>query len=99
MVTGAYSASTSEIDIYFVIRMIDSARFYKNEAQVGVGLRRSGVQRENIFISEFISRCTEDPYTTFAASKVFHGDFTYDKTKAAVKDSIKNLGFGNLNAY
>jgi hypothetical protein len=40
---------------YFVIRMIDSARYYENEAQVGVGVRQSGVKRENIFISELVS--------------------------------------------
>jgi diketogulonate reductase-like aldo/keto reductase len=34
--------------------MIDSARHYENEAQVGIGLRQSGVKREDIFISEFM---------------------------------------------
>jgi hypothetical protein len=34
-------------------------------------------------------------YLTFSvmlASKVFHNDFTYDGTTAALKDSIANLG-------
>ncbi|OAX42034.1 Aldo/keto reductase [Rhizopogon vinicolor AM-OR11-026] len=64
-------------------RMIDSARFYENEAQVGVGIRGSGVKREDIFIT----------------SKVFHTDFTYDHTKAAVKDSIANLGYSYYDLY
>jgi len=64
-------------------RMIDSARYYENEAQVGVGLRQSGVKREDIFIT----------------SKVFHSDYTYDKTKAAVKDSIVNLGYSYYDLY
>ncbi|KAG2135555.1 NADP-dependent oxidoreductase domain-containing protein [Suillus cothurnatus] len=57
-------------------RMIDGARLYKNEVQVGVGVRQSGVKREDVFIT----------------SKVFHNDFTYDGTTAALKDSIANLG-------
>jgi hypothetical protein len=32
-------------------RHIDSARAYKNEAQVGEAVRESGISRENIFIS------------------------------------------------
>ncbi|KAH7885518.1 NADP-dependent oxidoreductase domain-containing protein [Phlebopus sp. FC_14] len=64
-------------------RMIDSARFYGNEEQVGVGVRASGVDRANIFIT----------------SKVFKAEFGIQKTKAAVEDSIKNLGFGYYDLY
>ncbi|KAH7921348.1 Aldo/keto reductase [Leucogyrophana mollusca] len=64
-------------------RMIDSARFYQNEEQVGVGVRQSGVDRAGIFIT----------------SKVFHSEFGYDKTTAAVKDSIKNLGYAYYDLY
>jgi hypothetical protein len=32
--------------------MIDGARYYENEVQVGVGVGNSGVKREDIFISE-----------------------------------------------
>lgn len=35
--------------------MIDGARYYENEVQVGVGVGNSGVKREDIFISEDIS--------------------------------------------
>ncbi|KAG1745130.1 NADP-dependent oxidoreductase domain-containing protein [Suillus paluster] len=64
-------------------RMIDSARFYENEVQVGVGVGQSGVKRKNIFIT----------------SKVFHSDFTYDRTMAAVKDSVANLGSCKSSYY
>ncbi|KAG2365974.1 NADP-dependent oxidoreductase domain-containing protein [Suillus spraguei] len=57
-------------------RMIDGARYYENEVQVGVGVQQSGVKREDVFIT----------------SKVFHSDFTYDGTMAALKDSVANLG-------
>ncbi|KIJ67436.1 hypothetical protein HYDPIDRAFT_84597 [Hydnomerulius pinastri MD-312] len=64
-------------------RMIDSARFYENEEQVGVGVRQSGVDRKGIFIT----------------SKVFQSEFGTEKTKAAVEDSIKNLGFDYYDLY
>ncbi|KAF8833700.1 Aldo/keto reductase [Paxillus ammoniavirescens] len=64
-------------------RMIDSARYYENEKQVGVGVRQSGVDRSKIFIT----------------SKVFESDFGTEKTKAAVTDSIKNLGFEYYDLY
>ncbi|KAG1824554.1 NADP-dependent oxidoreductase domain-containing protein [Suillus subaureus] len=64
-------------------RMIDGARLYKNEVQVGVGVGKSGVKRENVFIT----------------SKVFHTDFTYDGTTAALKDSIANLGSSYYDLY
>ena len=32
-------------------RHIDSARYYKNEAQVGQAVRESGIPREEIFVS------------------------------------------------
>jgi diketogulonate reductase-like aldo/keto reductase len=64
-------------------RMIDGARYYENEVQVGVGVRQSGVKREDVFIT----------------SKVFHNDFTYDGTIAALKDSIANLGYSYYDLY
>ncbi|KAH7904296.1 NADP-dependent oxidoreductase domain-containing protein [Hygrophoropsis aurantiaca] len=84
-------------------RMIDSARFYKNEAQVGEGVRASGVDRAGIFISWFflivcatISIFLKSGYT---ASKVYDPDYGLEKTAAAVNDSIKNLGFSYYDLY
>ena len=37
--------------------------------------------------------------TPFAASKVFHSDYTYEKTMAAVKESIVNLGYCRSCTY
>ncbi|KAF9234526.1 NADP-dependent oxidoreductase domain-containing protein [Melanogaster broomeanus] len=64
-------------------RMVDSARLYKNEEQVGVGVRQSGVNRNNIFIT----------------SKVWMDDFGTKRATAAVADSIKNLGFDYYDLY
>ncbi|OAX33984.1 hypothetical protein K503DRAFT_794330 [Rhizopogon vinicolor AM-OR11-026] len=57
-------------------RCNDSARFYENEGQTGVGIQRSCVKREDIFYH--------------VTSKVSHGGY---HTRAAVKDSIPNLGY------
>ncbi|KAH7908820.1 NADP-dependent oxidoreductase domain-containing protein [Hygrophoropsis aurantiaca] len=65
-------------------RMIDSARAYRNEAQVGEGVRASGVDRAGIFIT----------------SKVYGpGEYGLEKTAAAVSDSIENLGFSYYDLY
>ncbi|KAF9226773.1 Aldo/keto reductase [Gyrodon lividus] len=62
-------------------RMIDSARYYQNEAQVGEGVRRTNIPRENIFIT----------------SKIYHPDFGYEKTLDSVRESVEQLGFGELH--
>ncbi|KAG2052000.1 Aldo/keto reductase [Suillus hirtellus] len=64
-------------------RMIDGARHYENEVQVGVGVGKSGVKREDVFIT----------------SKVFHTNYTYDGATAALKDSIANLGSSYYDLY
>ncbi|KAG1792767.1 NADP-dependent oxidoreductase domain-containing protein [Suillus plorans] len=64
-------------------RMIDGARYYENEVQVGVGVGESGVKREDVFIT----------------SKVYHPDYTYDGTTAALKESIANLGSSYYDLY
>ncbi|KAG2155239.1 NADP-dependent oxidoreductase domain-containing protein [Suillus bovinus] len=64
-------------------RMIDGARYYENEVELGVGVAKSGVKRKDVFIT----------------SKVFHADYTYDGTMAALKDSIANLGSSYYDLY
>ncbi|KAI0824063.1 Aldo/keto reductase [Trametes gibbosa] len=64
-------------------RHIDSARFYKNEAQVGLAIRQSGIPREDIFVT----------------SKVFHVDYGYESTLAAVQDSLDNFGYDYFDLY
>ena len=40
-----------ELSLSRLRRHIDSARYYKNEAQVGQAVRESGIPREEIFVS------------------------------------------------
>jgi 2,5-diketo-D-gluconate reductase B len=56
-------------------RQIDTARAYENEAEVGEGLARSGVDRGEIFLT----------------TKIFPGDFEPGALKAATEDSLRSL--------
>ena len=42
-------------------RMIDTASFYGNEREVGEGIRRSGIPRNEIFV---ITKCVLSPFVT-----------------------------------
>jgi len=57
-------------------RSIDTASFYKNEAEVGQAIRSCGVPREELFIT----------------TKIWNEDQGYDKTLAAFEESRKRLG-------
>ncbi|KAI0005067.1 Aldo/keto reductase [Russula compacta] len=64
-------------------RHIDSARAYRNEAQVGDAVRESGVSREDIFI-------------TSKVNKISGG---YQSCLDAIDDSLKNFGLDYLDLY
>lgn len=64
-------------------RHVDTAAFYKNEADVGAALRASGVKREEVFV------CT----------KLWNADRGYDKTLAAFERSMQALGLDYLDLY
>ena len=62
-------------------RLIDTAAAYGNEEAVGRAVRKSGVPREDIFIT----------------TKVWVQDFGYEKTKQAVAASLQKLGTGYID--
>ncbi len=64
-------------------RHIDTAALYENEKGVGEGIRRSGVPREDIFVT----------------SKVWNSDQGYDNTLRAFDDTMNKLGFEYLDLY
>lgn len=75
--------------------MIDSARYYMNEAQVGEGVRRSGIPREQIFISTNLCEATIHWLIwRFSASKIYHPDFGYERAKECILESVDKLGLG-----
>jgi diketogulonate reductase-like aldo/keto reductase len=57
-------------------RLIDTAAAYGNERQVGEGIRRSGLDREEVFIE----------------TKVWVSDFGYDETLHAFDKAVGKLG-------
>ena len=64
-------------------RAIDTARIYENEEGVGEGIARSGLPREQIFLT----------------TKLWNGDQGYDSALAACDASLKRLGLDRIDLY
>lgn len=64
-------------------RLIDTAAAYGNEEAVGNAVRRSGIPREELFIT----------------TKLWVTDAGYERTKAAFARSLKRLGLDYLDLY
>ncbi|TNC49573.1 aldo/keto reductase [Rubellimicrobium rubrum] len=62
-------------------RLIDTAAAYGNEREVGEGLRRSGLARDEMFIE----------------TKVWISDYGYDETLHAFEKSVGKLGVDHLD--
>ncbi len=64
-------------------RHIDTATAYRNEKSVGIGIRESGVKREELFIT----------------SKLWNSSKGYDEAIRACKKSLEFLGLEYLDLY
>lgn len=64
-------------------RLIDTAASYRNEKAVGAAIQKSGIAREELFIT----------------TKLWPADAGYEKTKAAVDRSLGKLGLEYLDLY
>ena len=64
-------------------RHIDTARMYNNESDVGTALRKSGIKREEVFIT----------------TKLWNSDHGYDKALRACDESLRRLGLKYLDLY
>ena len=64
-------------------RHIDTAALYANEASVGAGIRESGVDRKDVFVT----------------TKVWNTDQGYDNTMRAFDRSLGEMGFGYVDLY
>ena len=80
---GADCASAVEKAIACGYRLIDTARMYRNEADVGEGIRRSCLPRSELFIT----------------SKVWKTEMGYENTKQAFERTLKNLDTDYLDMY
>ncbi|MHC5372524.1 aldo/keto reductase [Enterococcus sp. LJL120] len=64
-------------------RLIDTASRYYNEEEVGAALKKSGLPREELFIT----------------TKLWYKDAGYENTKKAFKLSLEKLGLDYLDLY
>lgn len=64
-------------------RLIDTAHIYGNEEEVGEGIRKSGANRESLFVT----------------SKLWVDDAGYESSKKAFETSIDKLGLDYLDLY
>ncbi|KQI68190.1 oxidoreductase [Loktanella sp. 3ANDIMAR09] len=62
-------------------RLIDGAAMYKNEEELGEGIRASEVSRDDLFIT----------------SKVWNDGMSYDDVRKSVEDSLKRTGLEKLD--
>jgi diketogulonate reductase-like aldo/keto reductase len=77
----AETAGAVEAAINTGYRLIDTAAAYSNEREVGEGIRRSGIRRDEVFIE----------------TKVWISDYGYDATLHAFEKSARKLGFDRLD--
>ncbi|MFI6375690.1 aldo/keto reductase [Streptomyces sp. NPDC050546] len=64
-------------------RLIDTAAAYRNEKEVGEGIRRSGLDRGELFVT----------------TKLWLSDYGYDSAQRAFDTSVANLGLDQLDLY
>jgi len=64
-------------------RLVDTARVYGNERDVGVAIRESGLSREEVFVT----------------TKLWNSDHGYDSTIRACGESLRRLGLKYLDLY
>jgi 2,5-diketo-D-gluconate reductase A len=64
-------------------RLIDTAKVYENEEAVGAGIKKSGINREELFVT----------------SKIWVDDYGYESGKKAFQTSLDKLGLDYLDLY
>jgi len=64
-------------------RLIDTARIYGNEQDVGIAVRQSGLPRDDVFVT----------------TKLWNSDHGYDSTVLAFQESLRRLGLTYVDLY
>lgn len=64
-------------------RLIDTAATYGNEEAVGAAIKKSGINRSEIFVT----------------SKLWVDHFTYEKAQQGIEDSLNKLGLDYIDLY
>jgi 2,5-diketo-D-gluconate reductase A len=85
--THSLNGATAENSVAEAIsvgyRLIDTAMTYGNEEWVGKGIKKSGIKREELFIT----------------TKLWVDDMGYEKAKKGFETSIKKLGIDYVDLY
>lgn len=81
LLEGAQAAKAVEDALKLGYRHIDTAQAYGNEAEVGQGLRSSGVERSQVFVT----------------TKVMAEHKTYESAAASIDESLSKLGLDELD--
>ncbi|MBI5010663.1 MAG: aldo/keto reductase [Bacteroidia bacterium] len=85
--TNTLTGEIGERSVYDAIsagyRLIDTATVYGNEESVGAGIKKSGIKREELFVT----------------SKLWVDDSGYEKSKIAFQTSLDKLGMAYLDLY
>lgn len=85
--TNTLTGDIGERSVYDAIsvgyRLIDTATVYGNEEVVGLGIKKSGIRREELFIT----------------SKLWVDDSGYENSKKAFQTSLDKLGLEYLDLY
>lgn len=79
--TGSACERTVRAALEMGYRHIDTASIYGNEAEVGAALRRSGVPREEVFLT----------------TKVWRDSLGYEPAKRSVAESLHRLGLDHVD--
>ncbi|WP_019789550.1 aldo/keto reductase, partial [Streptococcus sobrinus] len=64
-------------------RLLDTAAAYGNEEAVGAAIKKSGIPRQEIFLT----------------TKLWVADASYEKAKVAIETSLKKLGTDYIDLY
>ena len=85
--TNTLTGDIGERSVYDAIsvgyRLIDTATVYGNEEAVGAGIKKSGIKREELFVT----------------SKLWVDDSGYENSKKAFQTSLDKLQMGYLDLY
>lgn len=80
---GAETVETVRYALEIGYRHIDTARIYRNEADVGVGLRAAGIPREEVFVT----------------TKLWESDQGHDSAKGALRESLRLMGLDYVDLF
>ena len=80
---GAITERAVKYALSIGYRHVDTARIYGNESDVGKALSKSGLRREEVFVT----------------TKLWNGDQGYDSALRACESSLKRLGVSYLDLY